>query len=234
MLTGDKPHYRRDSRAGPLPAPPRGRPGAVRPLVPGLAHELDELVARATARDPDARPHDAVALLRQTREARAALTDRQLDAVPPQALEDESGQPAGSGSSDRTQVIPRALPAAGVNRTSRLEMPVQPELRPARRSPRADHGLIAVGPRHPAGAGCRRRGLVHQCGPVHPGPLAARADRADGEVTALLGRPRRTEDRRRYSDAYDGGTVISSDPHRAHVSGATARWRWWCPAVPKW
>ena len=55
-------------------------------VVPGLAYALDELVAAATARNPEVRPPDAVALLAGSREARAALTDEQLDAVPPQAL----------------------------------------------------------------------------------------------------------------------------------------------------
>lgn len=54
--------------------------------VPGLAYELDELVASATARNPELRPYDAVALLAQTLEARAGLSDEQLDVVPPQAI----------------------------------------------------------------------------------------------------------------------------------------------------
>lgn len=133
MLTGGKPH------AGESPAqilykhlhedvpPPSAQ-------VPGLPYELDELVASATARTPQVRPHDAVALLAQARDARAALTDAQLDAVPPQALTTEH-----TGAEDRTSVIPRAagtavqlpLPTdaarpmdeARLNRTSRLEMP---------------------------------------------------------------------------------------------------------------
>ncbi|NEC64613.1 protein kinase, partial [Streptomyces sp. SID9727] len=79
MLTGDKP------RDGESPAqviyqhlhedvPP---PSAA---VPGLAPELDALVTGATARDPEARPFDAVELLAGARRARAALTDAQLDA----------------------------------------------------------------------------------------------------------------------------------------------------------
>ncbi|MFD0553248.1 Stk1 family PASTA domain-containing Ser/Thr kinase [Streptomyces rectiviolaceus] len=106
MLTGAKPH------SGESPAqvlyqhlhedvPP---PSAV---VPGLAFELDELVASATARTPDVRPHDAVALLGQARQARAALSVDQLDAVPPQALTAENGHH--DNSDDRTSVIPRAV-----------------------------------------------------------------------------------------------------------------------------
>ncbi|MBI0294273.1 Stk1 family PASTA domain-containing Ser/Thr kinase [Streptomyces sp. PRKS01-29] len=123
MLTGAKPH------GGSTPAqvlyqhlnedvPP---PSAVAPEV---AAELDALVATATARAVEARPADAVALLSATRAVRAALTDDQLDAVPPQAREDVS-----AGSENRTAVIPR--PAAAddqerLNHTSRLELPPEP------------------------------------------------------------------------------------------------------------
>ncbi|MCZ9338849.1 serine/threonine protein kinase, partial [Streptomyces sp. TRM76130] len=85
MLTGAKPHQG-DSPAQVLyqhlgeDVPP---PSAA---VPDLAYELDDLVATATARNPEIRPHDAVALLARAREVRAALTADQLDAVPPQAL----------------------------------------------------------------------------------------------------------------------------------------------------
>ncbi|MGW7578259.1 Stk1 family PASTA domain-containing Ser/Thr kinase [Streptomyces sp. NPDC054765] len=129
MLTGGKPHT-----GGTVAQvlyqhlhedvlPPSG-------LVPGLAPQLDELVALACARDPQQRPQDAVALLSRAQEARARLTGVQLDAVPPQAREVPSGGP-GDGS-ERTDVIPRAdgvqlpLPGAGegeLNRTSRLEVP---------------------------------------------------------------------------------------------------------------
>ncbi|MFF1278279.1 Stk1 family PASTA domain-containing Ser/Thr kinase [Streptomyces marokkonensis] len=103
MLTGEKPHDG-DSPAIVLykhlhdDVPP---PSAA---VPGMAYELDELVASATARSPQMRPHDAVALLAQARDARGRLGDEQLDAVPPQALASEH-----DNAGDRTSVIPRAL-----------------------------------------------------------------------------------------------------------------------------
>ncbi|OKK08744.1 serine/threonine protein kinase [Streptomyces sp. CB03234] len=138
MLTGAKPH------AGDTPAqvlyqhlnadvPP---PSAT---VPGLAVDLDELVASATARNPDVRPPDAVALLAQAREARAALDDAQLDLVPPQARTENPG----GGSEEPTSVIARALPGEedGVQRTSRLAMPPQPAPEPEREpQPRAPFG----------------------------------------------------------------------------------------------
>ncbi|MGC9380194.1 Stk1 family PASTA domain-containing Ser/Thr kinase [Streptomyces sp. MH13] len=156
MLTGAKPHEG-DSPAQVLykhlheDVPP---PSAA---VPGMAYELDELVASATARNPEIRPHDAVALLSQTRQARGALSEDQLDAVPPQAL--TGGH---DNAEDRTSVIPRALtlprplpvnedegdgtdgafPADGVNRTSRLAAP-QPAP-PRRRRPELRRGPLAV------------------------------------------------------------------------------------------
>ncbi|MEU6241302.1 Stk1 family PASTA domain-containing Ser/Thr kinase [Streptomyces sp. NPDC047024] len=103
MLTGTKPH------SGDSPAqviyqhlhedvPP---PSA---LVPGLAPELDTLVAVATARTPAGRPADAAALLGEVLRVRSALTGEQLDTEPPGAL------PAGhDNAEDRTSVIPRSL-----------------------------------------------------------------------------------------------------------------------------
>lgn len=124
MLTGGRPHSG-DSPAQVLyrhlneDVPP---PSAA---VPGLPLELDELVESATARTPEVRPQDAVALLAGARDARAVLTDDQLDAVPPQARAEGH-----SNSADRTSVIPRAVGAGSpagdggpVHRTSRLAMP---------------------------------------------------------------------------------------------------------------
>ncbi|WP_343239449.1 Stk1 family PASTA domain-containing Ser/Thr kinase [Streptomyces sp. SID7909] len=148
MLTGAKP------RDGESPAqviyqhlhedvPP---PSAV---VPGLAPELDALVASATARDPEARPFDAVALLAGARRTRAALTDAQLDAVPPQALPEPGPDGGAEGSDARTTVIPRVLPKdlGTAHHTSRLEMPPPPPpQRPHRTGPLggARRGLIAA------------------------------------------------------------------------------------------
>lgn len=81
MLTGGKPHggdtaaqviYQHLNEDVPAPSD----------AVPGLAAGLDELVAAATARNPDLRPSDAVALLAASRVIREALTEEQLDAMP--------------------------------------------------------------------------------------------------------------------------------------------------------
>ncbi|MFJ8080625.1 Stk1 family PASTA domain-containing Ser/Thr kinase [Streptomyces sp. NPDC096205] len=143
MLTGGKPHFG-DSPAQILykhvheDVPP---PSAE---VPGMAYALDELVASATARIPEIRPYDAVALLAQVREARAGLTDAQLDAVPPQATAADH-----DNAEDRTSVIPRSLTVPRplpVNEdedrhTSRLASPAP--LPPRRRSlPR--RGVVSI------------------------------------------------------------------------------------------
>ncbi|OLZ68224.1 serine/threonine protein kinase [Streptomyces sp. IMTB 2501] len=151
MLTGGKPHSG-DSPAQVLykhiheDVPP---PSA---LVPGLPYALDQLVASATARIPDARPQDAVALLAQVREARQGLSAEQLDTVPPQALSAEH-----DNAGDRTSVIPRSLtvprplpvnedePAeGGVQRTSRLQAPPAPSPRRSRRSGRSPRLVLTI------------------------------------------------------------------------------------------
>ncbi|MFF5140905.1 Stk1 family PASTA domain-containing Ser/Thr kinase [Streptomyces sp. NPDC013157] len=132
MLTGQKPHDS-DSPAVILYKHLHEDVPAPSIVVPGLAYELDELVARGTARDPGVRPYDAVALLALLRETRSALRAEQLDAVPPQALAE-----AHDIGEDRTSVIPRSLTVprplpvneedAGMLRTSRFEAPPSPTL----------------------------------------------------------------------------------------------------------
>ncbi|MDX3310343.1 Stk1 family PASTA domain-containing Ser/Thr kinase [Streptomyces sp. NPDC054884] len=163
MFTGEKPHDG-DSPAIVLYKHLHEDVPAPSAIVPGLPFELDDLVASATARTPGVRPHDAVALLGLVREARAPLTEEQLDALPPQALSGEH-----DNAEDRTSVIPRSLtspmlgfartggppsrplpvnedePAddgAALNRTSRFQSP--PPLPPRRRSVRPGRGVIAL------------------------------------------------------------------------------------------
>ncbi|MDJ1135358.1 Stk1 family PASTA domain-containing Ser/Thr kinase [Streptomyces iconiensis] len=93
MLTGSKPH------AGGSPAQVlylhlhKDMP-APSEAAPGLATALDELVARAAARDPGQRPDDAVAMLSEVRTVRSGLSETELDAVPPRA----KGDPGAAGS----------------------------------------------------------------------------------------------------------------------------------------
>ncbi|MET9917964.1 Stk1 family PASTA domain-containing Ser/Thr kinase [Streptomyces sp. NPDC006435] len=211
MLTGAKPH------GGETPAqviyqhlnedvPP---PSAV---VPGLPEELDGLVAAATARDPEARPFDAVALLARTREARAGLTDAQLDAVPPQATAESH-----DATEDRTSVIPRLLPAdQGVSHhTSRLEMPPPEPARPAaparRRGVPPRSVLVAVV------AVLLALGIGTGVWYINSGQFT--------RVPALLGQTQKNAEKRlaetglevktverEYSDTVERGKVISSEP----------------------
>ncbi|MFJ5288872.1 Stk1 family PASTA domain-containing Ser/Thr kinase [Streptomyces sp. NPDC088348] len=222
MLTGAKPHsgdtaaqvlYQHLNEGVPAPSA----------AVPGLAGRLDDLVASATARHPGDRPHDAVALLGQVREARAALSDAELDAEPPQALATGAARPGADSSEDRTDVIRRPLPAAGINRTSRLVMPAaeepEPGRQPVRRGRRARRGLIAsvVAVLLVLGVGA---GVWY----INSGQFT--------RVPSLLGQPEKTatsrlsaagldvkRTERKFSDTYDRGQVMSSSP----ASGARIR-----------
>ncbi|MFJ9671939.1 Stk1 family PASTA domain-containing Ser/Thr kinase [Streptomyces sp. NPDC101221] len=221
MLTGAKPHDG-DSPAAVLykhlheDVPP---PSAA---VPEMAFELDELVAAATARNPEIRPHDAVALLARTREARAALSADQLDAVPPQALAAEH-----DNAEDRTSVIPRALTmprplpvnedegdgasgADGVDRTSRLSAP--PPAPPRARLPRPRRGPLAVvvavllvlgvG----TGVWYINSGQFTKVPPLLSKTEAQARDRLD-EAGLDVGKVKHA-----YSDTVERGKVISTDP----------------------
>ncbi|MEV8312950.1 Stk1 family PASTA domain-containing Ser/Thr kinase [Streptomyces sp. NPDC059900] len=228
MLTGAKPH------SGESPAqvlyqhlhedvPP---PSAA---VPGLAVELDELVASATARNPDVRPHDAVALLGQARHARAALSLEQLDAVPPQALSAEHGPR--DTSEDRTNVIPRAgsavqlpLPTDGVqdqpsrqdelNRTSILATPPpEPPAAPGRRgraNPR--RGVLAI-----VAAVLLALGVGAGVWYINSGqftkvpPLLAKSESAAKKRLDETGLDVK-DIKRAYSDTDKRGTVMATDP----------------------
>ncbi|MET8585472.1 Stk1 family PASTA domain-containing Ser/Thr kinase [Streptomyces collinus] len=216
MLTGGKPHSG-DSPAQILYKHIHEDVPAPSALVPGLARELDELVAAATARTPDGRPHDAAALLGQVLRARAALGAEQLDAVPPQAL-----AAAHDNAQDRTSVIPRSLTVprplpvneddgavASVMHTSRLESPPVP---PGRRSGRARRGPVAlivavllvlgVG----AGVWYINSGQFTKVPPL----LAKTEKQAEARLrsSGLDVKQVRLE----YSDTVKSGTVIRTDP----------------------
>ncbi|MGC5001578.1 Stk1 family PASTA domain-containing Ser/Thr kinase [Streptomyces sp. DT203] len=218
MLTGAKPHtgespaqviYQHLNEDVPTPSA----------VVPGLATELDELVANATARNPEARPFDAVALLAEARTARAALTDNQLDAVPPQALAE-----AHDDAEDRTSVILRVLPVdqGTAHHTSRLEMPPPLPPEPARSGPR--HG----GPRRGMLAAIVAVLLVLGVGAgvwyINSGQftrvpsLLGQTEKAARQRLSDSGLELKGVDRA-YSDNVDRGKVISSDPK----SGARIR-----------
>ncbi|MFJ1746742.1 Stk1 family PASTA domain-containing Ser/Thr kinase [Streptomyces sp. NPDC088116] len=227
MLTGAKPHggdtpaqvlYRHLNEDVPAPSA----------AVPGLAVELDELVAAATARDPDVRPHDAVALLALVRETRAALSDAQLDAIPPQAKPEAEEGAAADG---RTTVIPRILPAedvpeeARVQHTSRLEMAPADRTPPDRRSrPRRRVGMPRRGVLATIVAVLLVLGVGTGVWYINSGQFT--------HVPSLLGQSEQ-EARKRlsdegldvkigkdFSDSFERGTVMRSDPApRARIRG---------------
>ncbi|WP_338898750.1 Stk1 family PASTA domain-containing Ser/Thr kinase [Streptomyces sp. TG1A-60] len=213
MLTGGKPHGG-DSPAQVLyhalhdDVPP---PSAA---VPGLPYELDELVAWATARNPELRPYDAVALLAQTRQARAGLSGEQLDAMPPQAMAGDH-----DNAEDRTSVIPLSLsvsrsvpedPGRLLNRTSRFESPPPP-------------------PRRTRGGGAPRRGLLAivvavllvlgvgggvwyiNSGQFTQVPAVLQQSEADA-TKRLDGAGLDVDIKRAFSDTVERGKVIGTDP----------------------
>ncbi|MEW2809408.1 Stk1 family PASTA domain-containing Ser/Thr kinase [Streptomyces massasporeus] len=217
MLTGDKPHdgdspavilYKHLHEDVPPPSV----------AVPGMAYELDEMVASATARTPAVRPYDAVSLLAQVRDGRGRLSEDQLDAVPPQALavDHDNGD-------DRTTVIPRALTTprplpvdgddasgAALNRTSRLASPPPPP--PARRRSGSRRGpaaivvavLLVLG----LGAGIWyiNSGQFTEVPPL----LAKTQEQAEDRLQDAgleLGKVKHA-----YSDTVERGQIISTDP----------------------
>ncbi|MEU5490760.1 MULTISPECIES: Stk1 family PASTA domain-containing Ser/Thr kinase [Streptomyces] len=213
MLTGGKPHggdtaaqviYQHLNEDVPAPSD----------AVPGLAAGLDELVAAATARNPDLRPSDAVALLAASRVIREALTEEQLDAMPPQALAETH-----DAAEDRTSVIPRVIPAGQgtAHHTSRLEMPrpALPEPGLGRRVPLAFRGrrgvltavvtvllVLAAG----AGVWYINSGQFTRVPALLGKTQSAAEERLADEGLDLKGVERA------YSDTVRRGTVISSDP----------------------
>ncbi|MFC8371202.1 Stk1 family PASTA domain-containing Ser/Thr kinase [Streptomyces sp. NPDC057238] len=225
MLTGEKPHDG-DSPAIVLYKHLHDDVPAPSATVPGMAYELDELVASATARNPEIRPHDAVALLARVRAGRGRLTAEQLDAVPPQALTSEH-----DNAEDRTSVIPRSLnvprplpvneddEAAGPpHHTSRFRSP--PPLPPRRRAAlRRGPMAIVVAVLLVLGVGT---GIWY----INSGQFT--------KVPPLLGkteqeaRDRLTDAgleagqvKEAYSDTVERGTVISTDPKAgARVRGS--------------
>ncbi|NEA65841.1 Stk1 family PASTA domain-containing Ser/Thr kinase [Streptomyces sp. SID12488] len=230
MLTGDQPHYG-DSPALVLykhlheDVPP---PSA---LVPGLAFELDALVASATARNAGIRPYDAVALLSQVLETRGSLDTDQLDAVPPQAITSVHGN-----AENLTSVIPRALSvprplpvnedeppvderhfnrADRTNRTSRLGSVAAPETAPpsrrAARSPRrrAPVAILIAAVLLVLGVGA---GVWYiNSGQFTHVPAVLSQTRAQAE-NRLEKAGLEAKINESYSDTVKRGTVISTDP----------------------
>ena len=230
MLTGGKPHTG-NSPAQVLYAHVHHDVPAPSKAVPGLAPPLDQLVAAATARDPEGRLGDAAAMLARARRARASLSDAQLDAEPPAAHRPagEVGDADGPlGSEDATRRVSRPGGAAvgepaGVHRTTRIELP---SLAP----PPPD----GPPPGSRAGRGRRRlsrrgvlslvvAGVLLLAGGVGlwyinsgqflrtPGVYDLPRDEAERELRDAGLKVRFVED---FSETVDPGHVVSTDPER--------------------
>ncbi|OEJ31653.1 Stk1 family PASTA domain-containing Ser/Thr kinase [Streptomyces subrutilus] len=206
MLTGTKPH------TGGSPAqvlyqhlnedvPP---PSAA---VPGLPVGLDEIVAHATARNPELRPYDAAALLGLTREARVQLSDDELDAVPPQARAEER-----TAAEDRTSVIPRPVTAhQPVHQTSRLQSPPPPApAPPAARGPRRGVLLVVAGVLLALGLGTGVWYINSGQFTKVPNLLGKTEEQAKSQLSAAGLGVKRIE--RKFSTSFDRGTVMNTDP----------------------
>ncbi|MER7484725.1 Stk1 family PASTA domain-containing Ser/Thr kinase [Streptomyces sp. NPDC126497] len=224
MLTGEKPHDG-DSPAVVLYKHLHDDVPAPSAAVPGMAYELDGLVASATARDPGARPQDAVALLARVRAGRGRLTAEQLDTVPPQALTTEH-----DNADDRTSVVPRSLGvprplpvdeddggAVPLHRTSRFPSP--PPLPPRRRT------ALRRGPMAVVVAVLLVLGVGTGIWYINSGqftkvpPLLGKTEQEAGDRLADAGLDVGQVEEA-FSDTVERGTVISTDPEAgARVRG---------------
>ena len=85
--------------------------------MPSVPPELDALVARSTARDPDERPRDAGEFLTELRRVRAGLGQDELDRRPAGGgVVDDTN--ASTAALSRTQVVPVGAPGVAVATTS--------------------------------------------------------------------------------------------------------------------
>ncbi|WP_405493787.1 Stk1 family PASTA domain-containing Ser/Thr kinase [Streptomyces sp. NBC_00096] len=211
MLTGSKPHTG-DNPAQVLyqhlneDVPP---PSAA---VPGLPVALDELVAHASARKPELRPHDAAALLGLALEARAQLSDAELDAVPPQARAGER-----TSAEDRTGVIPRPVTAhasnpAPLSHTSRLSAPPlpPPPSSPAPRLRRPGVLLLVVGVLLFLGLGTGVWYISSGQFTKVPNLLGKTETEARSRLSEAGLGVKRVD--RKFSVSFDKGTVMDTDP----------------------
>ncbi|MGW6686844.1 Stk1 family PASTA domain-containing Ser/Thr kinase [Streptomyces sp. NPDC054961] len=203
MLTGAKPH------TGTNPAqvlyqhlnedvPP---PSAA---VPGLSAALDELVAYATARDPELRPYDAAALLGLAIDARTQLGEAELDAVPPQARAAER-----TAAEDRTSVIARPV-APAVSHTSRLASPPLPPAPSGPRIRRRGMLLVVVGVLLALGFGTGVWYISSGQFTKVPNLLGKTETEAKSQLSAAGLGVKRVD--RKFSNSFAKGTVMNTDP----------------------
>ncbi|MFD3701092.1 Stk1 family PASTA domain-containing Ser/Thr kinase [Streptomyces sp. NPDC058646] len=207
MLTGAKPHkggnpaqviYQHLNEDVPPPSA----------AVPGLPAALDELVLHATARNPELRPSDAASLLGLALEARARLSDAELDAVPPQAHAGER-----TAAEDRTSVIPRPVAAQpDVHHTSRLQSPAPPAPHRPRRERPSRRGtlLVVAGLLLALGLGTGVWYINSGQFTKVPNLLGKTEEQAKAQLSAAGLGVKRID--RKFSSSFDRGTVMNTDP----------------------
>ncbi|WP_272257190.1 Stk1 family PASTA domain-containing Ser/Thr kinase [Streptomyces xanthophaeus] len=221
MLTGAKPHtggsaaqvlYQHLNEDVPAPST----------AVPGLPVGLDELVLHATARNPGLRPSDAASLLGLALEARARLTDAELDSVPPQARAEER-----TAAEDRTSVIARPVTAPqAVHHTSRLESPPPPPVahRPRRElRPRRGTLLVVVGVLLALGLGTGVWYINSGQFTKVPHLLGKTEKQARGQLNAEGLAVKGIS--QKFSNSFERGAVMDTDPpagKRIRTNGAVA------------
>ena len=132
-FTGDTPiHIAYQHVHGSIPAPSS--------RVSSVPSELDALVALATSRDPDQRPHDAEDFLSEVRKSRAMLTPTELDRRPegPAAL----GGGASTVAVERTSALPVDHEPHHAAREVRSRPPVALPIDRTPTTPPALHGRV--------------------------------------------------------------------------------------------
>ncbi|MCY7373478.1 MAG: Stk1 family PASTA domain-containing Ser/Thr kinase [Spirochaetaceae bacterium] len=108
-------------------------------VIPGLPAELDALVTRATNRDPEKRPADALRMLTEVAGARRQLSDTELDSLGPSLT-------ALGAAPEHTLVVQLdAVPTpARTGDTGPLASPSMPSTGPRRRRSRGPMALLIV------------------------------------------------------------------------------------------
>ncbi|HQV90380.1 MAG TPA: Stk1 family PASTA domain-containing Ser/Thr kinase [Phycicoccus sp.] len=194
-------------------------------VVPGVPEPLDELVADATAMDPDERPKDALDFRDRLRATKAALSDQQLD----RRLV-TSGGAAGTGGGglaptphDGTarpgQAATTAYPIGRGDRTQRL--PAQPNPTPAPpKGPGKGAGTaVTTRKRWPwvlavlAAALLAATVWAFTAGPLTPTPVPPVAGQTLAAADAALKKVGLTHrDTEEFSETVEKGVVIDSTP----------------------
>ncbi|WP_441246530.1 Stk1 family PASTA domain-containing Ser/Thr kinase [Kitasatospora sp. McL0602] len=209
LLTGAKPHtgdnpmqviYRHLNEDVPPPSA----------ATPTVGPELDAIVAAATARDPQARPYDAVELLAALQRARRELTPAQLDAEPPASSRTTPQYPTGEATSvlhlERTSVqqVPEGLLARP--RPFDEPLPVRKPRRPRSRRPLVWGAVLAVLLGLFGGTTYFLSGALYTTMPSVLGQSQAQA------VTTLDGAGLQGVFGQQFSETVPDGQVLATDP----------------------